>query len=216
MSDTTTTTHPATAHQFDTREQQHSATTLGMWLFLVTEVMFFGGLILAYVVYRSMYHEAFAAASRHMNFVIGTANTIILITSSLTMALSVHAAQTGNRKRLVTFLIFTLFLGLVFLGFKGYEYWQKFQENLVPGPNFQYHDLDPRRAEILYSLYFAMTGLHALHMIVGAGLVAVLIVLSWLGRFSPDYYSPVEVGGLYWHFVDIVWIFLYPFLYLIR
>jgi cytochrome c oxidase subunit 3 len=207
---------PDLAEQFDSREQQQAASALGMWAFLVTEVMFFGGLILAYIVYRSAYHDAFARASHHLNVLIGTGNTLVLITSSLTMAMAVHSAQMGRRRRLILFLTVTLLLGCTFLGLKGYEYYEKFRDHLVPGPNFAFGGLDPRHVELFYSLYFAMTGLHALHMVAGAGVLTVLIVLSYLGKFSADYHAPVEMSGLYWHFVDIVWIFLYPFLYLIR
>ena len=207
--------HAAVAHQFDDLEQQHEASTLGMWVFLITEIMFFGGLFTAYVVYRSAYPEAFADASRHLNLVLGAVNTAILICSSLTMAMAVHGAQVGNRKTLVNFLLMTILLGSVFLGIKVVEYSHKFHEHLVPGSTFIYKGPHAPQAQIFFSLYFTMTGMHAIHMIIGIAILAVLVVQARRGLFSPKYYSPVELTGLYWHFVDIVWIFLFPLLYLI-
>ena len=205
----------AVAHQFDDAEQQRDASTLGMWVFLVTEIMFFAGMFTAYVVYRSLYPHAFAHASHHLNVVLGCINTVVLITSSLTMALSVHAAQVGRRGMLVVCLLLTMALGATFLGVKGYEYWHKWHEHLVPGPHFAFHGPDPTNAQLFFSLYFAMTGLHALHMIIGVGLLGVLTVRGAQGMFNRFYYTPVELSGLYWHFVDLVWIFLFPLLYLL-
>jgi len=206
---------PALAHHFDDLAQQHEAATLGMWVFLVTEVLFFGGMFLVYSVYRSWYTEAFAAASRELDLTLGATNTAVLIASSLTMALAVHAAQLGQRRTLMLFLLATMALGSVFLGIKGFEYYQKFVEHHVPGPSFQFEREYARQAQIFFSLYFMMTGLHALHMIVGFGIMTVMLVLAWKGRITAEYYSPIEISGLYWHFVDIVWIFLFPLLYLI-
>ena len=208
--------HPSLAHQFDDLEQQREAATLGMWVFLVTEVLFFGGLFAAYSVYRSWYPDAFAAASHELVVWAGTTNTAVLITSSLTMALAVHAAQTGERRLLIVFLMLTLLLGAAFLVIKAFEYYTEFAEHHVPGFDFQFEPEHFRHAQIFFSLYFVMTGLHALHMIIGLGIMAVLATLTWRGRFSPEYHSPIEIGGLYWHFVDIVWIFLFPMLYLIN
>ena len=208
-------TTPYVAHHFDDADQQHDAAALGMWVFLVTEIMFFGGLFTAYVVYRTAFPAAFHGASHELDIGLGAFNTIVLITSSLTMALSVHAAQVGRRGMLVTCLLLTIALGMTFLGVKAYEYWHKWHEHLIPGPNFAYHGPDPTNAQLFFSLYFAMTGLHALHMIVGLGIMAVMTVWSWQGKFSAEYYTPIEISGLYWHFVDIVWIFLFPLLYLI-
>ncbi len=188
---------------------------LGMWVFLVTEVLFFGGLFATYAVYRSSYPAAFAAASRELDLVLGAVNTGVLITSSLTMALAVHAAQVGERRQLIACLGLTMLLGAVFLGIKGIEYYHKFIEHHVPGPNFQFEPAHARHAQIFFSLYFVMTGLHALHIIVGIGVLLVMLFLSWRGTIAIDYYSPIETSGLYWHFVDIVWIFLFPLLYLI-
>lgn len=202
-------------HQFDDLEQQKDASVFGMWIFLVTEVMFFGGMFTGYTVYRYRFHEAFMAGSDKLDLVLGGVNTVVLIVSSLTMALAVHAAQTNRRKQLIWFLILTMALGAVFLGIKGVEYTHKFHENLVPGPSFQFQGVAHHPSELYFSFYFAMTGFHALHMIVGIALLAVILWMSVKGRFSSEYYNPVEVSGLYWHFVDIVWIFLFPLLYLV-
>jgi cytochrome c oxidase subunit 3 len=209
--------HPALAHHFDDLEQQQEAATLGMWVFLATEVVFFGGLFLAYIVYRTWYPEAFSAASHHLDVPLGAVNTAVLITSSLTMALAVHAAQIGHRRSLIIFLLVTTVLGLVFVGIKAVEYADKFEHHLVPGLAFVWEGTPElaRPAQIFFALYFAMTGLHALHMVIGVGIMLVMAWLSYRGWFSPEYYSPIEVSGLYWHFVDIVWIFLFPLLYLI-
>lgn len=208
-------THTAFAHQFDSIEQQQESSSLGMWIFLVTEIMFFGGLFLAYAVYRNMYFPGFAEASHALNRDLGTINTAVLIGSSLTMALAVRAAQLGARKALMLFLILTMVLGSVFLGIKVVEYREKIVKHEFPGEHFHFEGKHPRAAQIFFGLYFAMTGLHALHMIIGLGIMAVLLWMSRKGAFSSGYFWPVELSGLYWHFVDIVWIFLFPLLYLI-
>ena len=202
-------------HHFDSMEQQRDASSLGMWVFLVTEILFFGGLFLAYTVYRSRYPVAFAEASRHLDITLGTFNTAVLIISSLTMALAVYSAALGRRKAIILFLLATMALGGTFLGVKAVEYTHKFHDHLVPGAGFRFPGPDARPAEIFFSLYFTMTGLHAAHMIIGIGLLTVLVLQARRGRYGPGYYTPVEVSGLYWHFVDIVWIFLFPLLYLI-
>ena len=208
--------HPKLQHHFDDMEQQAEASTLGMWVFLVTEIMFFGGLFTAYLIYRWAYPTGFQEASNHLDVIWGAVNTAVLICSSLTMALAVRAAQTSApSKTQVAWLLATIVLGMAFLGVKVIEYADKFTHNLVPGPNFHWEGEYPAAAEIFYSLYFAMTGLHAIHMIIGIGIMAVIAVMAWRGTFDSDYYTPVEVSGLYWHFVDIVWIFLFPLLYLI-
>jgi cytochrome c oxidase subunit 3 len=203
------------AEQFEDAQQQHEVATLGMWVFLATEVLFFGGLFLAYVVYRHAYYEAFAVGSAHTDLFYGTANTAILLTSSLTMALAVHAAQEEKSKAIVRWLLVTLALALGFLVVKGFEYHKDFTDQLVIGP--QFNRSLPARAELFFWLYWAMTGLHALHVIVGIGVlsgVALLVARKRaVPRFAPG--NTVEVAGLYWHFVDLVWIFLYPLLYLI-
>jgi len=207
-------TAAAHAHHFDDLEQQHQASWLGMWVFLASEIMFFGGMFLGYTIYRTAYPQAFADASNHLDVWLGTVNTAVLICSSFTMALAVRAAQLGRPKPAILFLLLTIVLGAVFLAIKFTEYYAKFIEHLVPGGAFVYDDALAAAAEIFFSFYFAMTGMHALHMLIGVGLLATLIVKTARGRFSADYYTPVELIGLYWHFVDIVWIFLFPLLYL--
>ena len=212
--------HPALAHHFEDLAQQKEASSLGMWVFLVTEIMFFGGLFCAYLIYRRASFAAFAEASATLDIGLGAFNTAVLIGSSLTMALAVWSAQMSRRKLLVAFLLATFALGGVFLGVKYIEYAHKFHEHHVPGPHFEWGEAGEAAvaghgAEMFFSLYFAMTGLHASHMVVGMGLILWLLVPAWKGRFSGEYYNPIECFGLYWHFVDIVWIFLFPLLYLI-
>jgi len=210
--------HPALKHHFDDLGQQHEASTLGMWAFLTTEILFFGGLFFAYALYRSTFHDAFIEASKFQNVKLGAINTVVLILSSLTVALSVYFAQTNKRRALIVMIILTMILGSAFLVIKGIEYNEHFEHHLFPGKNFQFHaeHANPRHVEMFFVLYFCMTGLHASHMIIGLGIYLWLLIKSWRGAFSSEYYTPVEVSGLYWHFVDIVWIFLFPLLYLIR
>ena len=238
------------AHHFESYEQQQRSASLGVWVFLVTEIMFFGGLFTAYILYRSLYPEAFIAGSHQLDITLGTINTGVLICSSLTMAMAVHSAQLGKSKAIVGFLIATIVLGSVFLGIKANEYHHKWVEHLVPGDSFH---LDPAHipthhgkpvisdlptgivgesradvalptaqrtdvqahTQLFFFLYFGMTGLHALHMVIGVGLLTWLIRPSLRGRFGPNNHNYVEGIGLYWHFVDIVWIFLFPLLYLV-
>lgn len=205
------------AHHFETAEQQKDSATLGMWTFLATEILFFGGVFMAYIIYRWLYHDAFAEASRFMDVAIGGINTAVLLTSSLMMALAVHAAREGRKQSTTLFLALTLILGLAFLGIKAYEWNHKWIEHLVPGLNWQYAGTQPSgRVEMFFILYFILTGLHAVHMTIGIGILGGLIIMNARGKFSASRYAPVEISGLYWHFVDIVWIFLYPLLYLIR
>ena len=205
-------------------EQQLEASILGMWVFLVTEVMFFGGLFMAYLVYRNAYPLAWEESSHQLNVYMGGLNTAVLICSSLTMVLAVRSAQVGSRIGQIVNLILTILLGSTFLVIKYFEYAEKFEHHLVPGPNFDPHHLVngvltkvdlPQGSQIFFSLYFIMTGIHAAHMVVGIGLMLIMLRMAWKGRFTPDYYNPIEVSGLYWHFVDIVWIFLFPLLYLL-
>jgi cytochrome c oxidase subunit III len=214
--------HPRLQHHFDSMEQQKESSTLGMWTFLLTEIMFFGGLFLLYTVYRVMYPVAFGYASRQLDIAWGFINTLVLIGSSLTMALGVHAAAKGARRVTAGWLLATVLLGSVFLGVKVVEYQHKFEHHLVPGagrfaPDPEHIPIEHQHgAEMYFSLYFAMTGLHAFHMILGMPALLILAVMAYRGSFSPSYYTPVELFGLYWHFVDIVWIFLFPLLYLIE
>jgi len=205
----------ALAHQFEDLDQQREVATLGMWVFLVTELLFFGGLFLTYSVYRGWYPEDFAAASHELIVWAGTLNTVVLITSSLTMVLAVHAAEGGHRRALILFLLATMALGCVFLSVKAFEYRTEYLEHHIPGWGFQFKADHFLHAQIFFSLYFVMTGLHALHMINGLGVMAVMVWLSYRGTITPAYSNPIEISGLYWHFVDIIWIFLFPLLYLI-
>lgn len=255
---TTAEHHPALVHHFDDMEQQREASTFGMWVFLLTEIMMFGGLFAGYLIYRLKYYPAFSAGSTSISVSWGFANTLVLIASSFTMAMSVWAAQKGIRRQQMIWLVLTMILGATFLGVKAKEYYDKYDECHIPGhfigkgfnswggcdandPKFGNiaHEIieratkakakDPsveiptevsaeqtaRQTEIFFSYYFAMTGLHAFHMIIGLGLLTWLLIRASHGDFGPQYYTPVELGGLYWHFVDIVWIYLFPLLYLI-
>jgi cytochrome c oxidase subunit 3 len=207
--------HPALAHHFDDLDQQRQASELGMWVFLVTEILFFGGFFATYAVYNFAYPTAFHEGSHHLDVLLGGINTVVLIGSSLTMAMAVRASQLGNRKNLVLFLWLTILLGCAFLVIKGFEYHHKWVESLIPGPGFAWPGPEARHVQIFFSLYFGMTGMHALHMVIGVGLLLALVLRGARNEFSPAYYTPVEVTGLYWHFVDIVWIFLFPLLYLL-
>jgi cytochrome c oxidase subunit 3 len=206
---------PRLMHHFDDMEQQREASTLGMWVFLVTEVLFFGGLFTAYMVYRVWYPTTFGVASRQLNIYSGAGMTVVLITSSLTMAMAVHAAARGRRGRIVGFLGLTLMLGVTFVGLKFMEYYHEYLDHHIPGHGFQIEGADPNNAQIFFSLYFTMTGLHALHMLIGFGIIITMMVMAWRNYFSERWHTPVEISGLYWHFVDIIWIFLFPLLYLI-
>lgn len=202
--------------QFVDMEQQRETAEIGMWVFLLTEIMFFGGLFCSYAYYRYLFHGAFAAASTASEVWLGGTNTAVLLISSLTMALAVHSAKQGDRKALVRYLLLTWVLGAAFVGIKAIEYHHHFEEHLFPGPNFHFDYIHPEQTEMFFYLYFAMTATHALHMLIGLGVVAWLIILARRGRFSPQYYNPVEITGLYWHFVDIVWLYLFPLLYLVN
>lgn len=226
------------AHHFDDAEQQYAAANLGMWLFLATEILFFGGLFAGYAQYRYWYPTEFAAGSQRLDETLGAINTAVLLTSSLTMALAVRAAQTNDRRGTMRLLALTIVLGSMFLGVKAYEYYHKYDENLIPGRSFSLEtghgesgdttaydssrnsanarEVDEGPIEIFFSFYFAMTGLHAAHMVIGIGLLGVLLAAARRGAFSSEYFTPIEMTGLYWHFVDIVWVFLFPLLYLIR
>ncbi len=249
---TTTDHHPALVHQFDSMEQQNEVASFGMWVFLLTEIMMFGGLFAAYLIYRLKYYPAFVAGSTSISVGWGFANTLVLIGSSWTMAMGVWAAQQGRRKAQVWFILATMVLGAAFLGVKAKEYYDKYEECHIPGHiigkefnawggckvgdtklgNIAEEIRDPKehgdpsipeesaiqtakQTQIFFSFYFAMTGLHATHMLIGLGVLTWLMLRAKRGEFGPEYYSPVENVGLYWHFVDIVWIFLFPLLYLI-
>ena len=239
---------PELRHHFADEQQQRNAASLGMWWFLGTEIMFFGGMFCGYLIYRRWYFPEFAVASRSLDLFVGTFNTTVLICSSLTVAMAVRAAQLGKRALQVKMLLLTLLFGLAFLGIKGYEWGNKYKEHHIPtfadynvisgegslvtGDNAKFLGIDDslrkdpaklrqreaeiqQRTKIFYSLYFALTGMHALHMLVGVGIFTVITIMAYQGKFTPEYHTPLEIAGLYWHFVDIVWIYLFPLLYLI-
>lgn len=197
------------------REDERHMNNLGMWLFLASEVMLFGGLFTAYLIYRYTYPQVFVEASRHLDVVLGAINTAILLTSSLTMALAVNSIQRGLRRSLIAFLLITVLLGLVFVGIKGSEYLHTIQEGLFPGQNFLFEGPHAREARLFFSLYYTMTGLHAAHMLIGIAAMLLLAFLAWRHKFSAENHDVIEMMGLYWHFVDVVWIFLFPLLYLV-
>jgi cytochrome c oxidase subunit 3 len=228
---------PYLHHHFDDIEQQRECTSLAMWAFLATEAMMFGGLFFAYSLYRYLYPGAFNLGSHHLDITLGTTNTFVLLFSSLTMALGVYHATAGNRIWLVRFLVFTWILGAAFLGIKAVEWTKDYQEGLMPAISWHYYDepvhqqeletyaaehpqtngvkLRPNHVMMYFVIYFCMTGLHALHMIVGLGIVGTFIWLSSKNQFAHGNDQPVEIAGLYWHFIDIIWVFLFPLLYLI-
>jgi len=223
---------PQHRHHFATQEQQREAGSFGMWLFLLTEIMFFGGLFFAYLLFRNWYYDAFVTASNQLSVPLGAANTAILITSGFFMALAVWAAEVRKKALLVVFLIFTIVFGLAFLGIKADEYHEKWEKHHIPGAGYDASEfINPeayglhekplapdaaQKTQMFFFLYFAMTGMHALHMVIGIGLLFWLLARAQRGDFSSGYVAPIENFGLYWHFVDIVWIFLFPLLYLIN
>lgn len=217
MSDTTS-KDPLQGH-FENIEQQYGAAQMGMWCFLATEVMMFGGLFLAYTVYRYIYPEAWAAGSHVVNLPLGAFNTAVLIGSSLTAAMAVHAGKQGDSKNIIKWLLLTLVLGGIFLGVKGIEYHEKFSHHLWPGNHFEFHGSEGHGPlpgiKIYFALYFCMTGLHATHMIIGVPIILWMCKRAARGEFTKSWNAPIEMFGLYWHFVDIVWIFLFPLLYLL-
>jgi len=212
--------HAPLAHHFENLEQQRRAQLAGMWTFLATEVLVFGAMFTGYAAYRTWYPEAFAEASRHLSLLIGGINTVVLLASSFTMAMSVYAARTGRRTWLVGGLLLTILLGSAFMGIKAVEYYVDYRDSLMPLVAFEPQEwvergIDPRPVVLFLTFYYILTGLHALHLVIGIGLLAVILYFAWRDTYSPEYYIPVDLSGLYWHFVDIVWIFLLPLLYLV-
>lgn len=207
------------AHHFDSAEQQFAASRLGMWLFLVTEVLFFGGLFVAYAVFRSLHPEVFENAAMLLDKNLGAVNTVVLLLSSLTMAWAVRCAQLDQRRGLIVCLSLTLLAAGTFLGIKGVEYSHKWHDGLLWASRYadSAGELDgaPERAGTFFSIYFAMTGLHAVHIVAGMAAIVWVLKRSVQADFNSNYYTPVDMVGLYWHLVDLVWIFLFPLLYLI-
>jgi len=200
--------------QYETPDQQRETASIGMWIFLVTEIMLFGGLFTAYTVYRFSNPQAFDIASAHMEIVLGAVNTAVLLCSSFTMALAVHSAQLGRQRAVALLLLATMVIGVIFLGIKFTEYYLHYQDHKAPGFWFEYAGPYTAKVQMFFVFYFVMTGLHAVHMTIGLGILSVLLFRTILGSFSAEYYTPIEMGGLYWHFIDVVWIFLYAIFYL--
>ncbi|GMV42729.1 MAG: cytochrome c oxidase subunit III [Myxococcales bacterium] len=207
---------PGLQHHFHTPEQQRSSAKLGMWVFLAQEILFFGGLFMAYAAYRFFYPETFLEAHEHLSIPMGGTNTLVLITSSLTMALAVRAAQTGDQRKLLLNLAWTFLFACVFLVIKYFEYSAKFEHGLLPGKFYAAHEHIAGEPQIFFGLYFVMTGLHGLHVLAGMVVIAWVFIRARQGRYSPAYFTPVENVGLYWHLVDLIWIFLFPLLYLVK
>jgi cytochrome c oxidase subunit III len=212
--------HPAElAHHFHTLDQQTASHKLGMWLFLAQEVLFFSGLFMAYGAARFFYPDTFLHAHEHLNKIAGGTNTIVLLTSSLTMALAVRAAQLGNKKSLERNLLFTFAFATMFLVIKYFEYSEKFAHGYLPGQWYNPHGAEyfiPGMPQIFFGIYFVMTGLHGLHVVIGQGVILWIYFRARKGEFGPRFYTPVENVGLYWHLVDLIWIFLFPLLYLVK
>lgn len=206
---------PHLKHYFVSSEQQFDAAKLGMWVFLVTEILLFSGMFVAYTVYRVWHPEVFEIASRELNPWLGGLNTLVLLTSSLTVALAIHSAQKDNQRALVRYLVLTVILAGGFMVVKYFEYTHKFHLGIFPGGNFEYAGMAEPYVPIFFSIYFVMTGIHGVHVLIGIGVMTWLATRAYRGHFGSEYYTPVELTGLYWHLVDIIWIFLFPLLYLI-
>lgn len=202
-------------HHFESAEQAYHSSKLGVWLFLVTEILLFGGLFVTYITYRALYPELFHQASHLLNRPLGALNTVVLICSSFTMAMAVNATQRNDANRANQYLLITLFCALLFMIVKYAEYSHKFHEGLLPGKYFTYEGLEHAKAPLFFSLYFMMTGLHGIHVLAGMGLIIWVLIRSNLRHFGSHYSTPVELTGIYWHLVDLIWIYLFPLLYLI-
>ena len=210
------TSGPFLQHHFTTYEQQNDAAKIGMWLFLVTEILLFGGLFVGFAIMQSLHREAFIAAHHHLDRTLGFINTVVLLCSSYTMVMAVHSAQTSRRKRLIVYLLLTLAFAGTFLGIKYIEYSHKFHEGLLPGKFYWHHGDAVPGQFMFFSFYFMMTGLHGLHIVAGMAAITWVLRRAIRGDFTASYNSPVDLVGLYWHLVDVIWIYLFPLLYLIR
>jgi cytochrome c oxidase subunit 3 len=208
--------HPSyVAHHFSTASQQYEAAKLGMWIFILTELLLFGGLFTAYTVFRIINPEMFYNAHKALDITLGTVNTIVLITSSVTMALSIRSMQVGRKDRTLLFLTLTLALAAIFLVIKYFEYSHKIHLGQLPGKFYTFTGIEGTNPHIFFSVYFAMTGLHAVHIIAGMFVITMMLIKTARSKFSSEYYTPLELTGLYWHLVDLIWIYLFPLLYLI-
>lgn len=215
MANHSTTTPAHLLHHYVDSDQQFDAAKLGMWIFIVTETLMFGGLFGAYIVYRVLYPELFTLASEELDTIMGSINTVVLIGSSLTVALAIKSAQVNNKRNIIINLAITLALACVFMIIKYFEYTHKFELGIFPGVYYEYGGIDHPQAHIFFSIYYMMTGLHGIHITIGIGLIIWLLVKASKNEFHSGYYTPVEIVGLYWHLVDIIWIFLFPLFYLI-
>ncbi len=203
------------AHHFDCADTQFDAAKLGIWLFLVTEILFFGGLFCAFFIYRGWYFDSFVEAHHHLDKKMGALNTLFLITSSLTMALAVRAAQTSNKAQQIKMLAATFLFAGAFLVVKYFEYSHKIHDGLLPGALFTAQGFQTAHPGVFFAIYFVMTGIHGLHVVIGMGLILWVLLRAMRNEFSSRYYAPVEGVGLYWHLVDLIWIYLFPLLYLV-
>lgn len=215
MSNVTATGAGHVQHHFTDAEQQRESAKLGMWLFLLTEVLLFGGLFVAYGVFRAWYPEMFFNAHKQLDVLMGTVNTIVLITSSLTMALAIRSMQVDNKKMTRLYLVLTLLFAFTFLVIKYFEYSHKIELGQLPGMFYTFQGVEGHNPHIFFSIYFAMTGLHGIHVLIGMIVITWVFIRTGKGHFSSEYYTPIEMAGLYWHLVDLIWIFLFPLLYLI-
>src|SRR3989338_3900061 len=197
-------------HHFDNAEQAYQSSKLGFWLFLVTEILLFGGLFVTYIVFRALYPDMFHEASRFLNRPMGALNTLVLICSSFTMAMAVNKTEHERTKEAIGYLIITLLCAGIFMVVKYFEYSHKFHEGLLPGIHFTFENISHPKAPLFFSLYFMMTALHGVHVLVGMGLITWMIIKSMRGHFNKDYKTPVEMTGIYWHLVDLIWIYLFP------
>lgn len=203
-------------HHYEDIHQQNESYVIGMWTFLVTEVMFFGALFVVYALYRWFYQDTFYAASHHLSREMGGFNTVVLLVSSFTMVMAVHFTQLKKRRAVLISLALTLACAFTFLVVKYFEYSEKIHHNLVPGPHFVWNEANPNAAQLFFSLYFTMTGLHGIHVLAGILVIGALMLFHWKGWTAvTEDYLPTEMVALYWHFVDLVWIFLFPLYYLI-
>lgn len=208
--------HPAhLQHHFHDSAQQADAAKLGTWLFLLTEILLFGGLFCAYAIFRAWYPDMFWEAHKQLDVVLGSINTVVLITSSVTMALAIRSMQLNNRTHTLWFLAATLMFAATFLVIKYFEYEHKIHLGQLPGKYYTYTGLEGNNPHVFFSIYFAMTGLHGFHVLGGMGLIVWMMIRTLRGTISAEYYTPIEMTGLYWHLVDLIWIFLFPLLYLI-
>lgn len=215
MANAETGVHHHHAHHFASAEDEFEAAKQGMWIFLVTEVLMFGGLFVAYAIFRGLYPEMFFEAHQFLAVKMGAINTVVLITSSLTMVLAVSSTQKGQRDRAIVYLLLTILCACVFLVVKYFEYSHKFHDGLLPGIHFTNTEIKHPKADLFFSLYFMMTGLHGIHVLIGMGLISWVLKRTVRGELGPHYYTPTELVGFYWHFVDLVWIYLFPLLYLV-